>query len=425
MLTLYMSTLRRANRNVRLYLLSVALLGFTASGGIQPVLLNLYLLRLGHGLDFVGLFNATGGLGFALFSLLASVMCRHWGHRRMLIWGLGLIIASAVLLPLAEFVPAGWQKAALLFTRVPTSLGFGLFFVSTNPFLMSSTTVRERTHVFSVQTALWPLAGFFGSLAGGFLPGFFAAIANIPLDSAAAFRYPLLFGAVLMAPSLLAMLATRPTDDAEQRPETSGEVRPVPRGPIVFIVLVLLLQTGCLAVVSTFFNVYLEVDLGVSTALIGVLFAAGQLTSGIATLATPLLSARWGHARVIIWASMATSLSLLPLVLFAHWGAAGIGYVGVTALGTMRVPAFMVYQQEMVPRRWWALMSGVANMAAGMSYSLANLSGGYLIPDLGFPALCLLANGLMVVGTLIFWAYFRIPRGEYANPVRGVDSVVS
>ena len=85
----------------------------------------------------------------------------------------------------------------------------------------------------------------------------------------------------------------------------------------------------------------------------------------------------------------------------------------------------MVYQQEMVLRRWWALMSGVANMAAGMSYSLANLSGGYSIPDLGFPGLCLLANGLMVVGTLIFWAYFRVPRGEYANPVRGVDSVAS
>ena len=51
MLTLYLSTLRRANRNVRLYLLSVALLGFTTSGGIQPVLLNLYLLRLGHGLS--------------------------------------------------------------------------------------------------------------------------------------------------------------------------------------------------------------------------------------------------------------------------------------------------------------------------------------------------------------------------------------
>jgi MFS family permease len=415
MLTAYLSALRQTNRNVRLYLVSVALLGFTASGGIQPVLLNLYLLRLGHGLDFVGLFNATGGLGFALFSLLASAMSRRWGHRRMMIWGLGLVIVSSVLLPLAEFVPAAWQKIALLLTRVPTSLGFGLFIVSANPFLMSSTTVRERTHVFSVQTALWPLVGFFGSLVGGFLPGFFAVLADIPLDSAAVFRYSLLLGAALMAPSLLALLATRPTDDEVQRRETSEDTPPVPRGPIAFIVLVLLLQTGCLALVGTFFNVYLEVDLGVSTVLIGVLFAAGQLTSGIATLATPLLSARWGHTKVIIWGSLATSLSLLPLVLFAHWGAAAIGYVGVTALGMMRVPAFMVYQQEMVPPRWWALMSGVANMAAGLSYSLANLSGGYLIPVLGYPRLCLLSNGLMVAGTLTFWAYFRVPRGEYAN----------
>ena len=415
MLATYLGTLRQINRNVRLFLVSTALLGFTVSGGIYPVLFNLYLLRLGYGVDFIGLFNGTGGLSFALFSLPAGVMCRRWGNRRMLIWGLALIAVSSGALPLAEFAPAAWQKAALLSTRVPTALGFALYIVSATPFLMSSTTRQERTHAFSLQTAFWPLAGFGGSLVAGFLPGFFAALTGTSLDSPAAFRYPLLLGSALLIPGVLALMATRETDE-EHPPEKTCDAGPAPLGPIAFIALVLLLQTACMGVVHTFFNVYLEVDLEVSTVLIGTLFAAGQLMGGVAALATPLLSARWGHARIVVWGSLGTALNLLPLVLFAHWGAAGIGFMGVSALTSLRVPALMVYQQEMVPRRWWALMSGAANMASGLSYSGATLSGGYLIPLLGFPGLCLMANGLMLVGTLIFWAYFRIPRGEYASP---------
>ena len=139
MLATYLGTLRQINRNVRLFLVSIALLGFTVSGGIYPVLFNLYLLRLGYGVDFIGLFNGTGGLSFALFSLPAGVMCRRWGNRRMLIWGLALIAVSSGALPLAEFAPAAWQKAALLSTRVPTAPGFALYIVSATPFLMSST----------------------------------------------------------------------------------------------------------------------------------------------------------------------------------------------------------------------------------------------------------------------------------------------
>ena len=108
---------------------------------------------------------------------------------------------------------------------------------------------------------------------------------------------------------------------------------------------------------------YLDADLKVSTALIGALVATSQLVGGVAALATPLVSARWGHVRVIIWGSLGSVFSLLPLVLLSRWEAAGLGFVGLSALGSLRVPAFMVYQQEMVSRRWRAVMSGAVSMA--------------------------------------------------------------
>ena len=42
----YLDKLRMFNRDVRLYLITAALLGFTVFGGIYPVLLNLYIKQL-------------------------------------------------------------------------------------------------------------------------------------------------------------------------------------------------------------------------------------------------------------------------------------------------------------------------------------------------------------------------------------------
>ena len=52
----YLAMLRRFERNVRLYLVAGGVLGFTTAGGVFAVLMNLYVLRLGFDIQFVGLF---------------------------------------------------------------------------------------------------------------------------------------------------------------------------------------------------------------------------------------------------------------------------------------------------------------------------------------------------------------------------------
>jgi len=412
----YLQIVRQFDRNVRLFLLSAALIGFTAAGGIQAVLMNLYLLRLGYGLDFVGQINAIGGLTFALFSLPVAMLCRRWGSRRMMIVGIVLITVSSILIPLIEFAPAAWWTPALLCFRLPSAIGFAFYIVSTTPFLMGSTSGRERTHAFSVQIALRPLAGFAGSLVGGLLPEFFAAILGLSLDDPAPFRYALLLSAVLLVPGIVALMATRETEVEEQQDDADDPV-PAPVGPFVFVFLVLFFQTMCVGLMHTFFNVYLDMEMKISTVLIGAIIAVSSLVSGVATLSTPLLSARFGHVRVIILGSIGTMFSLLPLVLLAHWGAAGIAFIGMSALSSLRTPAMMVYQQEMVPQRWRAIMSGISNLAVGLSFSVTALGGGYIIPILGYRNMGLIAMGFMSLGTLIFWGYFRTQRGEYARGV--------
>ncbi len=170
MVATYLSAFRLFSRDARLFLLTSFLIGFTVFGGISTVLFNLYLLRLGYGPEFIGLVNAVGSLGLVLFALPAGAVGTRWGSRRTLVAGLALAALGNTLLPLAEFIPVGVRPGWLLVTNLIASLGMTFYIVNIIPFLMGVTGAEERNHVFSVQAALWPLAGFAGSLVAGVLP---------------------------------------------------------------------------------------------------------------------------------------------------------------------------------------------------------------------------------------------------------------
>jgi predicted MFS family arabinose efflux permease len=103
---------------------------------------------------------------------------------------------------------------------------------------------------------------------------------------------------------------------------------------------------------------------------------------------------------------------MLPLALIPHWGAAGLGFMGVAALFSMTTAPIRVYSQEIVSPGWRAAMSGALMMGAGLSASAMALGGGYAIATLGYRSLFLAGAGLTAAGALLFWAYFRVPRGE-------------
>jgi MFS family permease len=100
----YLQKLRLFSRDVRLYLITAALFGFTVCQGIYPVLLNLYLLRLGFG----GVRRPDQRrLSAARHALLpAGALGARWGVRRMMIAGLSLTMVGRALLPVTELMPS-------------------------------------------------------------------------------------------------------------------------------------------------------------------------------------------------------------------------------------------------------------------------------------------------------------------------------
>ncbi len=407
MLNEYIKTLRSFNRDVLLYLLSGALVGFSSSSGIYNLLLNIYVLRLGHSIEFIGVMSAVGAGSYALLCLPAGAMGRRWGVRPMIVLGLTFVAIGNLMLPVAEFVPQRWQAEWIILARIPRAFGFALSMVNASPFLIAITAVK-RTHVFSVQAATWLIAGFAGNLIGGVLPGMFATFMDTTLDDPAAYRYPLFLAGAMMIPAAIAVAATSPSAGAATVEETAPS--PLPWGPIAIIAIVGFCTAMGVASVQTFFNVYLDDELEQPTALIGALVACGMLVSGVAALATPFLVSAWGQRRAIVASTLMSALGLLPIVLFRHWSAAGFSFVAIYSLVSIRSPVFTIFHQEIVAPRWRPAMSAASSMSIGCCFMTTGLVGGPLIPALGYNAIFTFGAVSSLIGIAVFAAYFRSGR---------------
>ncbi|MEM7033690.1 MAG: MFS transporter [Chloroflexota bacterium] len=411
----YLKTLRQFDHNVRMYLLTAALLGFGYFGFVA-VLMNLYLLRLGYGPQFIGWVNGAPAIAFATSSIPAGVIGSRIGYRRAVIIGISLIGLSNLLLPSTELLPTDWRNIAIIATRLTSGMGFSLYMVNANPYLVAATNPSERNHVFSMQVALLPLAGFVGNLIAGILPEMLTSFLNVTLDHPAPYRYPLLIAGFMLIPAALALLTTQ--DIAPEKSETKSSDKSADTA-LYFIV-------GFLALTATFrmmgegaarsfFNVYLDAGLGVSTARIGLLIAIGQVIAGPAALAAPFLVSRVGKVPAVIYATLGIAGSLVIMGTVPNWIGAGIGFTGVVGMLSIARAVINVIHMEIVTPDWRGTTSGVTSMAMGIGFSSMTLGGGYIITAVGYQNFFLLGALMVSISATIFWSYFRTPRGEYAR----------
>lgn len=435
MLTDYLGIIRTFNRNILLYLTATAILGFALDGGVYSVIFNLYLLRLGYGPEFIGQINSAGLTTFALASLPAGALAGRFPARIVMTLGLALMVAGAIFLPLAELLAPANPRPFLLGGFVGVYLGLAFYFVPAVPFIFDVTQPRERSPVFSAQTALLALSAFVGSLIGGFLPTTFAAGLGISLDQATPYRYTLLVAGVMMIPALYAIWQTKvaPAADNDDNTATLPPValpieattplqrrwRGIQASAVTLVILlsvVRFFQVTSVGAAATFFNVYMDTELGVATSTIGVVAAVARLVGVPAALLTPLLIMRWGARSTVAFAGVASVVSLMPLAFSPVWGIAGLGYVGIIAFSSMRYPAFLDYSMQKVPAKWRGTLSGAGETAGGLSFATMALLGGYIIANQGFGALFLFSAAFTLFGTFLFWIWFMRPREDPPNP---------
>jgi predicted MFS family arabinose efflux permease len=405
----YIKTLRRFNRNVRLLFVANAIIGFVFFG-IYALLLNLYLLSLGYGADFIGQVNAVGPLALALASLPAGAFSQRYGIRRGLRIGFLFTILCRALLPLNEFLPGGWQQSWIL-CSYGVAWAFGaLMLVNIPPFLMAATSEDERNPAFAVQGAIWPFFGFAGNLVGGLLPGLFAFLLGATLAEAAPYRLTLLLASAIESLAVLAvwqMKVVAPTPVAETKERSGGSSWPWRL--IGVVALISILRIGSEYTMRVFFNVYLDGVLATPTALIGLLLAAGNLLALLALFA-PWVMARYSKERIIIASLAGIALAFLPVLLIPHWLAVGVSFIVMIGLVAIMAPVYQVFSLELVRPQWHTLISSANSVAVGVSIAAIALGGGYIIVGYGYPVLFALGALLGLAAALVFALFFRKAR---------------
>lgn len=409
MVAAYVQALRGSHRNVRLLLTNSALMGFTIDGGIYSVILNLYILRLSFGPEFVGQVNSVANLVFAVGSLLAGWLGTRWGARRTMILGLSITAAGSLAVPMTDTLPGTWRAAWVLVSFTIAYSGLSLYYVNSGPYLIKATRVEARGNVFAFQSALNSTASFAGGLLGGLMPALFAGFLGVTLMQPSPYRMPLLLVGVMILVALGVVLQTRDVEEDqpfEVRAQAEGAPDAVSAyGLITFMAVVRFLQVAGVGVAMTFFNVYMDSELGIATAQIGIIAASARLVAVPVALLGPSLSRRLGFAATATIASALAGLSILPIAFGGGAAVAGLGFVGVMSFTSMRYPAFYVYLMERTPERLRSIMNGANEMAAGLSFAAISLAGGYIIVHFGYSAAFVTGAAITLLGTLVFWGY--------------------
>ena len=429
MLGRIIQAIRDFNPQARRFFIVIICLAFVVDG-VYTVLLNLYLLRLGYGTEFIGLVNAVGLLTFAFTSLPAGILGSRVSNTWLMKCGAALCLIGGLLLPMVEWLPPGWREGWLIFNYALLLGGFSLFFVNGATYLINVVDTAYKHTAFALKTASWSLAGFAGSLIGGILPELIAGMQNLTLEDPAPYRSTLTMAAAMIALGALLiqrieplpqrikhkaqpLSATSTGQDSDRKDWTT---------PLILLIgmmtLIRLFQVAGSATVLVYFNVYMDRQLAVSTAMIGGIVAIGKLTGVPTALLTPWLVRRWGNVNVIIWAALLSSLCLLPLALVEHWLVAAVGFIGSLAIMSIRYTSFIVYILDLVPRVQQSVMAGSGEMAAGLSFACMALGGGIILSLFAFRDLFLLGALIPFIGTVMFWLHIR-----HAKPKRKLAPV--
>lgn len=405
--------LRRISPAILFYLLGTALVGFALDGGIYAVLLNLYLVRMGYGPELIGMINSAGQLTFAIFSLPAGAIGSRWGSRRALLLGMVLMMLGTLVAPLADTLPQAWWIPWLIVNSIVIYMGMALFFVNTSPFVMEAVEGHRRAQVFSMQTGLMSLAAFVGSLLSGLLPPLFASMLGMNLSEPPPYRYALMIAGVALLPALLAIYASRPQlvrqEEYPVSPKAGADVRrtaPI-LGLVLIIAIVRLLQVAGIASTNTFFNVYLDSQLHVPIAQIGLIVATGRLLGVPAALTSSTLALRFGARRVVIGSSLLTVLAIMPMAFIQHWLAAAFTFVCIVALSWVRYAVSQIFFLELVTPSRRAIVAGVTEMAAGLTFTGMTFGGGFIITIFGYRTLFLTGAAMTLLSVIVFWLAFR------------------
>ena len=399
----YWSKIKSFNRETRIVVAIQAVGGFVY-GGIWSVLSNLFILRLGYGTAFIGTVLAAMLATQAVLSLPAGALSVALGPRRTLVLSLVLMLLSGVASVGAELIPAAWRQPYVLVVAIVFYAGITLYSVCAAPLLAGVTSAEERPHAFALLMCLMSVGGFLGGLVAGQLPGLFGRLTGLNLTQARPYGLSLLAGYLLLAPTI--WLASNLPEQRVERKERVAARGPTPYALLLVIGLIGLLRCAGESTARSFYSVYLDQALGVSTARIGLGVSLGNLLAVAAPLLMPLLVQRLGKLYALVVSVLGLAACIAWVGLGGGWPMVALAYVLLIAVATLARSAWMLFSQEVVAPELRPLTTAANNVGIGVGSAILSAAGGYMAAALGYGSLYGVSAATVALGALTAWAYF-------------------
>ncbi|NPV60777.1 MAG: MFS transporter [Actinobacteria bacterium] len=379
-------------------------------------------------LILVSLVIFVDSLGYGVVVPVMPVYARDLGVGEL---GLGLLFASYALGNIVAAVPCGLvsdrlgRRPFLAFGMLAMAGAFVLYAYSStyvalflSRFLDGVTAAANWSVGLAVIADVYP-AGERGHGMGTVMAAMGAgAIAGPALGGALydslGYRAPFLVVAAVCALGGILALASRELKRLEASGGKAGfmtATRRVAAYPGMTLVLaVVMMGTVSLGVLEPLFPVHLQGKLGLSSTVIGMLFA---LTVMVYTLASPLvgwLADRWGKRAFLTSGLLATAVAAPALTLSGNvWVAAALFAACGLTIALFETPTLPLIADLMAGEGGedvYGVAFGLFNMAWAVGYLLGPVAGGFLAQRYGLPTAMIVLSVPLVALAWKTWERF-------------------
>ncbi|WP_062354539.1 MFS transporter [Bacillus kwashiorkori] len=393
------------NKNIRLAIIATV---FSQIGlGIFTVVYNFYIRELGYDQSVNGLVISLTSLATAIILVPAGLMSDRFGRKKVMMFG---VLASSVVLFLRSiFEP----QSLLLIAGFATGIFTAFLQVSAIPWLAENSSLSQRIHLFSMNSAMMTVANVIGSILGGVLIDVF----SIFIDNLFSIRFTLIVGTVFY---FLAFLPIVKMKEAKRKTVKQSSKMGMREFFIhnklglkiigLFAIAQLIIGFGS-GLVIPYLNLYFADRFQISNALIGIIISLGQAATAIAMFIGPAVVRKFGEVRAVVYLQLASLPFLLLTAYTQNLLLASTGFLFRQALMNAGNPI----QSSLMMAKVDDSMKGLANSVNQMVFSLGWAFMGPISTTIvvaqgaywGYATVFTITAVLYLIGSLYFFFVFR------------------
>ncbi|MDP6663110.1 MAG: MFS transporter [SAR202 cluster bacterium] len=409
----YLATAKRFTVNAKLFL-GYSLLS-QLGAGIWTVMFNLYLLRLGFGTSFVGLFIMVDMLFHGLVAFPAGLLADKIGRRK------AFFIATCISLGArGTLLFVHDSKEMLLILAAISGVGEAFHGVAGPPFIMENSEPKERPLLFSPNAMFLMVSRGVGSA----LPLVWAISLGVPdldVDSA---RWVLVASLPLTLAGLapLAFMTEKRVELVESFLDLFALKNVVNFDAIAKLTVASLVVGTGFGLATRFFNVFFDLGLGATDRQISAIFAVGAVGGATAIVFSGMLVQRWGKVRSIV-VTQIVSVPFLVLMVAAPMVVTGLPLVVAffllrDAFYSLSMPIRNQISMELTVAKERGTTAGMTHMAFDLGGAFGAGIAGVLIGveaakvDIGvdvaeFLPAFVVAAALVVIAAAMYHVFFQ------------------